>query len=303
MAYLKLTRWPNVLITVATQLILIYFLLEPGGANLALEDWQVALLCLATGLITAGGNVINDIYDVTIDHINKPDKVIVGKKISEKAAFNFYIILTVIAVIAGFILANSLGRPLLVTVFIITSYLLYLYASQLKSYLLAGNVLISILVAMVILVVGIFELYPVINEGNRAVQAYFFMLLLDYAIFAFMVNLVREWVKDCEDTDGDHAGGRSTLAVLLGRSRAAKWIGVIAIFPLAMISWYVYENLYQNDVAYLYFIFAVVMPLLYVIVKLFSAESKKSFQHLSFVLKIILLTGLLSIPVIHFSLS
>lgn len=303
MAYFQLIRWPNVLITVATQLILIYFLLEPGGASLALEIWQVILLCTSTALITASGNVINDIYDIRIDHINKPDRIIVGKRITEKSAFTFYIILTVVAIIAGFILANSLGRPLLVSVFIITSYLLYLYASQIKSYLLAGNVLVSLLVAMVILVVGLFELYPAITEGNRTVQAYFFGLLLDYALFALMVNLIREWVKDCEDLDGDHAGGRSTLAVVLGRARAAKLIAFFACIPLFLISWYVYENLYQNDIAYLYFIFAVVMPLLYVIVKLFSAESKKSFSHLSFVLKIILLMGMLSIPVIHFSLN
>jgi len=285
--------------TVATQLIIIYFLLEPSESVLALNGWQIALLVTATGLITAGGNVINDIYDVHIDRVNKPQKVIVGQKITERIAFNLYISLTAIAVLAGFILANSLDKPFLSILFILVAYLLYLYASQLKAMLLVGNIIISLLVGMVVLTTGIFELYPEINELNKPVQGFFFRLLLDYALFAFMINLLRECVKDCEDVDGDHAGGRKTLAVMLGRSRAAKLIGFLGLIPLALIGWYVYENLYQNAAGYYYFLFAVLMPLLFVVVRLFSTEGKKSFTRLSLILKLILLTGLGSIIVIY----
>jgi 4-hydroxybenzoate polyprenyltransferase len=287
--------------TMITQAALIYFMLEPSGTALALDNWQVILLMLATGLITAGGNVINDIYDVSIDMVNKPDNVIVGKRITEKKAFSIYIWVTAVAVVLGFVLANSVEKPLLSILFIAVAYLLYLYASQLKSIMLVGNVLISLLVGLVVLVTGIFELYPTITTENRSIQGFFFKLLLDYALFASMINLLREWVKDCQDVDGDHAGGKNTLPIVLGRSRAAKVMGILGIIPLGLIGWYVYENLYQNPTAYYYFLFAVLMPLLYVIIRLFSASSKSDFRQLSMVLKGVLVTGIGSIMVIYLS--
>ena len=93
--------------TVVTQVIIIYLFLPQTGAFLALESWQVMLLLLSTALITASGNVINDIYDVATDRLNKPDKLIVGLKITEKKAFILYTVLTSIALLSGFILANS----------------------------------------------------------------------------------------------------------------------------------------------------------------------------------------------------
>jgi len=296
-AFLKIMRWPNVLMTILTQLVIIYGLLIPYGVDPALNWWQLLLLITATGLLTASGNVINDIYDVAIDQVNKPEKLLVSKSISEKNAYNLYFILTILAVLCGFVLSNSINKPILSSIFIGVAFVLYLYASSLKAMLLIGNVVISLLVALVILITGIFELFPSITPENQLAFKFLMERLLEFGLLAFLINLVREWVKDCEDVNGDKVGGRNTLAIALGRTRAAKFIAVFTMGIVILLGWYVYEYIYLNNIATYYFIFLVIGPLVFVMIKLWTAENQEEFHLLSSVLKVVLLLGILSIGI------
>jgi 4-hydroxybenzoate polyprenyltransferase len=295
--FFKIIRWPNVLLTILTQLVIIYGLLIPSGVDPALNWWQLLLLITATGLLTASGNVINDIYDVGIDQINKPQKLLVTKSISETSAYTLYFVLTVLAVICGFVLSNSLDKPILSSIFIGVAFVLYLYASSLKAMLLVGNVVISLLVALVILITGIFELFPSITTENQPAFKFLMERLLEFGLMAFLINLVREWVKDCEDVNGDKAGGRNTLAIALGRTRAARFVAVFILGILMLLGWYIYEYIYLNDTTTYYFIFLIMGPLMFVMIKLWTAQTQKEFHILSTVLKIVLLFGILSIGI------
>jgi len=295
--FFKIIRWPNVLLTILTQLVIVYGLLIPSGVDPALHWWQLILLLSATALLTASGNVINDIYDVGIDQINKPEKLLVTKSISEKSAYNLYFALTILAVICGFVLSNSLDKPILSSVFIGVAFVLYLYASSLKAMLLLGNVVISLLVALVILITGVFELFPSITAENQLAFKFLMERLLEFGLMAFLINLVREWVKDCEDVNGDKAGGRNTLAIALGRTRAARLIAVFILGILMLLGWYIYEYIYLNDTTTYYFIFLIMGPLMFVMIKLWTAQTQKEFHILSTVLKVVLLFGILSIGI------
>ncbi|MBF4983983.1 geranylgeranylglycerol-phosphate geranylgeranyltransferase [Nonlabens mediterrranea] len=296
--FLKLIRWPNVLMTILTQMVIVFAILNPSGVDLALNWWQLALLVLSTAALTAGGNVINDIQDVEIDKINKPERVIVGKAISENNAFTIYGILTVIAVIAGFVLSNSLSQPIMASVFVFVAFILYIYATTLKSMLLIGNLLISLLVGLVIMITGIFELYPVITPVNQGAQQVMLKILFDFATGAFLINLAREWVKDCEDINGDHSGGRNTLAIAIGRIRAARVVSIYLLGVIALFVWYIYNYLYQNQIALFYFVFIIIAPLMYVMLRLWSSEKTTQFTLLSMILKIVLFAGICSMAVI-----
>jgi 4-hydroxybenzoate polyprenyltransferase len=293
----KIIRWPNVLLTILTQLVIVYGLLIPSLVDPALNWWQLLLLISATGLLTASGNVINDIYDVAIDQINKPEKLLVTKSISESSAYNLYFVLTILAVICGFVLSNSLDKPILSSVFVGIAFVLYLYASSLKSMLLIGNLVISILVALVILITGVFELFPVITESSQPVFKFLMERLLEFSLMAFLINLVREWVKDCEDINGDKAGGRNTLAIALGRTRAARFIAFFILGVIMLLGWFVYEYIYLNDIITYYFIFLIMGPLMFVMIKLWTAQTQKEFRILSTILKVVLLFGILSIGI------
>lgn len=292
MNVLKLIRFPNLLIIALAQILIRYGLYVPFNATPALSDFQFALLILATLAIAAAGYVINDIYDQEIDRINKPNSLLVGNKISEKQANSLFVILNIIGVGIGFYLANTIQRPVFVSFFILISLLLYLYASSLKRILVVGNLLIAVLVAMSILIVPIFDLLPTITWQNQVVQTRTFLLILDFAIFAFFINWIREIVKDLLDIDGDKKGGINTLAIAIGRSRTLKIIMALTFLLLCGIIYYMYENLYKQQYLMLYFLVFIVGPLLYLFIKTFDAKSKKRYRFMASLLKIIMLMGI-----------
>ncbi len=272
----------------------------PYHATPTLTDFQFILLVLATLSIAAAGYIINDIYDQEIDRINKPDAVIVGKKISEKKASNLFIVLNIIGVGIGFYLANSIQRPVFVSFFIVISILLYLYATSFKKILIVGNLLIAVLVAMSILIVPVFDLLPVINWQNQVVQKRTFLLILDFAIFAFFINWIREIVKDLLDVDGDKKGGINSLPIAIGKSRTVKIIIALTFILLCSVIYYMYENLYKYQILMLYFLIFIVGPLLYLCIKAVDAKSKKRYRLLSSLLKLIMVTGICAMILFRF---
>jgi len=294
--YLKLIRYQNLLLIALVQIFIKYGLFEPLGAATILNTFGFTLLLIATICIAAAGNIINDIYDVEIDKINKPHKVLIGKKISERSANRLFIILNVIGVDIGFYLSNSIGKPGFAALFIVFSALLYLYASYLKGMLIIGNLLISFLVAMSLIIVGLFDLLPAINPENQTSQSAIFKIVLHYALFAFFINLIREIVKDLQDINGDKKGGMNTLAIAIGRKRTVMIVFFLGVFMVLGVVFYMYENIYNEQILLLYFLFAIVAPLLYFCIKSYSAETTKEFAFLSTLLKIIMFLGMCSIP-------
>ncbi|MGO3284943.1 MAG: geranylgeranylglycerol-phosphate geranylgeranyltransferase, partial [Mesonia sp.] len=238
--------------------------------------------------------------DVEADAINKPQKVIVGKQVSEKTAYNLFLIFNVIGVLLGFYLSNMIGRPVFSGIFIMVSGVLYLYATTFKSYLVVGNLLISALVALVIILPGLFDLLPAITPQNQDTQRTFLSILVDYAIFAFLINWLREMVKDQQDIQGDHKAEIQTLPIALGQERTNKLIFTISMIPLLAILYYIYAYLYQNMYAMIYAIIFILAPLLWFMFKIISAKNKKEFSNLSGILKLILVFGIVSIALYPF---
>lgn len=295
MYILNLIRYKNLVLIVLVQLIIRFALFEPFQIDVKLNVFGYSLLILATVCIAAAGNIINDIYDIETDAVNKPDKVIVGKYISEKTAFNLFFMLNVIGVGLGFYLSHSVGKSPFFSIFVIISATLYVYASFLKQIPVIGNIVISILVAMSILIVGVFDVLPAITESNRATQITIFKILIDYAVFAFLINLVREMIKDIEDVDGDYNAQMNTLPIVIGRERAKYIAFVFGLLPVAVVIYYLVTYLYKQQIVIGYFLVFIIAPLIYATIKIYSATSKNQFNHISIVYKIVMLLGMLSL--------
>lgn len=300
MAYLKIIRPVNLLLIILVQCIIKFGLFIPYNAETALSISEFFLLVFSTVCIAAAGNVINDIYDYEIDQINKPNKVLIGKKLSEKTAYNYYFMLTIIGVLAGFLLANILGRPGLAAIFVVVSALLFIYSSQLKSILLVGNMLVSAMVAFSLLIVLVFDIFPAIDGAQTLQQTKVSKIVLHFAIFAFVMNLIRELVKDLEDVNGDKKGGISSLAIVLGRDRAGSVIFFISGLFLTAILIYMYKLLYMHQFLLIYFMLLIVAPLLFFCIKIWSAKTQKEYAFLSLLLKLIMFTGLCSMALFQF---
>nr|WP_315202697.1 geranylgeranylglycerol-phosphate geranylgeranyltransferase [uncultured Flavobacterium sp.] len=304
MKYLKLIRFRNLLMLALMQLLFRYGFLNFQSIPLALNDWQYLLLVFATVMIAAGGYVINNIVDQTTDNFNKPKKVVVGKSISETNAYNIYFFVTVLGVGIGFYLANVIARPGFAAIFIIISATLYVYATSLKQLLLIGNFVVALLLAFSVIIIGIFDLLPVITPENKIALADLFSILMDYALFAFVINFIREIVKDMEDISGDYKQGMNTLPVMLGLKRTSRVVFVLSLIPLIMITYYIKNYFLPNDLhlATLYALVTVVSPLIYFIIKIDHAKKKKDFHQLSTILKLIVLFGVFSIAVVTYNI-
>ena len=281
-------------------------LLEPflkvTNLSITLSLFGFILLVLATLCIAAAGYIINDIYDIEIDKVNRPERVIVGNTISEKTAHNLFIIFNVVGVVLGFYLSNMIGKNEFFAMFVIISALLYIYASYLKQLLLIGNIVVSLLVALSLIIVGLFDLLPAITPENRETQITFFNIILDYAIFAFVINFIREIVKDIEDIDGEHKAGFNTLPIAIGRNRAIKVVFILSIMLLFGVIYYILNFLYSQLLVVAYFLIFILGPLIYFSIKSYSSKTKKELRFISNLLKLVMLVGMLSLSLYQFVL-
>lgn len=304
--FLNLIRWKNLLMIALVQILIKYALIEPfieiHSISVTLKPFGFFILVLATVCIAAGGYIINDIYDIDTDKVNKPNKIIINKHISEKDGYTYFMLLNVIGVGLGFYLSHLINYSSLFVVFFISSALLYIYSTALKQMFLIGNIVVSIVVALSILVVGIFDLVPsmtVFNVSNITILE----IIRDYAIFAFLINLVREVIKDIEDINGDHKVGMQTMPIVLGRDRANKIAFILSLIPLFAVVYYIITSLYQQQILVGYFLVFVVAPLIYITIKIFSAEQQSHYKHISLMLKLVMLTGMLSMSLYPFILK
>lgn len=303
MNFLKLIRYPNLLLLAFMQLIFRYGFLKLQNIPLALNNWQYGLLVLSTVLIAAGGYVINNIFDQDTDNDNKPNNVIVGKSISETNAYSIYVALNITGVSIGFYLSNVIAKPGFASLFILIAAALYFYAVNWKQMLLIGNFIVALLLSFSVIIIGIFDLFPVVNQSNQPLMANLFSILIDYAVFSFMINFIREIVKDLEDVNGDYNQGMRTLPIILGISRTAKVVSILSFIPVCTILLYINNYLMPLLFVTIYMLLFVVGPLLYFSIKIWSASSQKEFHVLSLLLKWILLFGILSILVISLNMK
>lgn len=303
MKYLKLIRYQNLLMLALMQLIFRYGFLKLENIPLALADWQYLLLVLATVLLAAGGYVINNIFDQATDHDNKPDNVIVGRSISETNAYNIYVALNITGVGIGFYLSNVIEKPGFASIFIMIAAALYFYATSLKQMVLIGNIIVAALLSCSVIIIGIFDLFPVITPENQPMMANLFSILLDFAVFAFMINFIREIVKDLEDVNGDYNQGMSTLPIVLGISRTSKITFGLSFIPILVILVYINTYLIPLLYATIYMFLFVLGPLFYFMIKIWTAKKQKEFHSLSLLLKWILFFGILSVLVISLNIK
>lgn len=285
------------------QLVFRYLFLAQSYVDLALTDFNYILLVIATVCIAAGGYVINNIMDQDTDEIAKPQNRVVGVSISETVAYNWYIGLTIVGVGIGFYLSNVIYKPTFASMFILVATLLYMYATSFKQIPVLGNVVVALMLSTSIIIIGLFDILPAIDMDNRFRMKEAFDILMHYAIFAFIINLIREIVKDMEDMDGDYQSGINSLPIAIGVQKTKIIVGILTVISIGILAYYVNSNLFELDYVVYYTMILIVGPLIYFGVKLLNATTKKEFHHLSLVLKIILFFGILSVAVIVFNLK
>ena len=270
---LRLTRIWNLIIIGLAQYFSAFFLVGRHTLN----DIQLMLLSFSTIMIAAAGYIINDYYDIKIDFINKPERVVIGKSIPRRYAILLHVVLSSMGILIGLYLSLLLGAINAFCVF-----LLWLYSNNLKRLPLIGNFSVALLTGLSVLVIDV--LYPTHHN-----------LIWIYAVFAFFMTLVREIIKDMEDLKGDNTFGCKTLPIVLGLRKTKYIIYIIlAVFCITVVI----INQFYTRLPLYYFLIFLFAPLLLFLVWLIQADMKREFSWLSTFCKLILLSGILSMAFI-----
>ncbi len=301
---LQMIRWPNLVIIILTQVLLRYcifqHLLYQGQSENLSPFPDFLLLLLATVLIAIGGYVINDYYDVKIDRINHPGKHIITGFISYRGAVGIHLSLNILAIFIGFILAYRIRVFAFGLIFPLIAGLLWLYSARLKRMAFWGNILVSMLSSLVILIVWLYDFYflsldPELFFNYRPYQIGVLRLTLAYALFAFLVSFFREIIKDMEDQEGDQALGCRTLPIVFG-TEITRWMVIFIILVTFLLMGSVLWILFQMELQILFWYFLVMIqfPLLLLAFMTAFARSKREFYRMSQLSKLIMLNGILS---------
>jgi 4-hydroxybenzoate polyprenyltransferase len=300
-AFFRLVRYPNLIYIALTQFLLQYCVVAPvltyNGEGPSLSWLSFFLLSLSTILIAAAGNIINDYFDINIDIINKPEKMVLDKIINRRWAMAWHTIFNMAGVSLGFIVAWRIGQIYLGFTQVICSLILWFYSTSFKRQILIGNVLISLLTALAVVVVGFYE--KQIYESFEAIMSpagrKLIQIISVYALFAFVISLVREIVKDLEDMIGDSKDGCRTIPIVWGVESAKRIcymlllalqvLIVLVEIRIGLIGWWP---------AIIYLLVFVQAPCYYIYILLKKAHLPEHYHKVSSLVKWLMLTGILS---------
>lgn len=244
--YLKLIRLPNLLYVVIFQALVYYMVVNPlvsdSGFYLKMPIWIIASIMMATMFIAAGGYVVNDYFDLKIDRMNRPDKVVVTNSISKKEAMQIYIIFTVAGVAIGLAAAIALKSFTIAFIFIIVAGLMWFYSSSYKRMLIVGNLMVALMAALVPLLPAFAAKEKLVSTFgeivlNVPVVANIYTMCCGIAFFVFMITLITEILKDMNDEYGDREMECHTIPVVWGDKVAKIIVTVLSALFIGLAVW------------------------------------------------------------------
>lgn len=312
MSWLKLVRWKNLLIMLLTQLLAWYCVIRPigryPGVQLLLNFQNFLLVALSTVLIGAAGYIINDYFDIRIDNINRPEKMVLEKTVPRRLGIILHTTLNVVALLCAAVVARKGGHYSWIGLQLTCTLLLWFYSTHFKRQFVTGNVVVALLTALTIVVLVLYEpgLYGYVNiipfiltpEHTRIPNPVW--VLAVYAFFAFVLTWMREIVKDMEDFKGDEAEGCMTMPIRWGLKRSTRFVqalGIVALLPLCIAAC---RLLLKND--YLLGLYTAIGLIIPIIIWIFSLQRKHTTEHYANAsrwLKIIMISGIGSLIIYY----
>ncbi|MFW5759010.1 MAG: geranylgeranylglycerol-phosphate geranylgeranyltransferase, partial [Bacteroidota bacterium] len=281
-------------------------ILNEFGSDPVMTTLQFSLLVLATLLISAAGYAINDYFDLRIDRINKPGKILLGRLIPRRKAIFYHSLFNILALIIGLYLSYVAHRWQLVFVFLVIPALLWLYSIRYKRKFLAGNLIVAALSAFVVAIVWVFDAHMLIAydqmDSNALIAINYFVRI--YALFAFFIGIIREITKDAEDIEGDRITGCKTIPVVVGIKNTTNMITFLVFGSILAVAffqiWFWKRELYLLTA---YLLIGVQIPFLVMFMKSMKAKTKNDFSQLSRWAKLIMITGISSMLLFYYYFS
>lgn len=289
--YLLVLRPVNLLIICISQYFIQFALIQPNVDIITLKGALFPLFVLDTVIIAASGYLINDIIDQTTDHLNKPVKQYIGNSISEFAGYMYYLFLLIIGAFVTVYIADQTETWQHIWIYPVGIWSMYIYSRSLKSTVLLGNIFISLYTAGSIGILGFAQfvighsLIPDLRD-----------IIIAYMGFIFILNLMREIIKDIEDIEGDKLSELVTLPIRWGIKNTNKLIVLLNIVLILTITlWMLYSYFTTSNFYKSYLIIGILLPALTLLYFIIKASSKQDYSKLSLWIKLMMISGMISI--------
>ncbi|UWY29608.1 geranylgeranylglycerol-phosphate geranylgeranyltransferase [Flavobacterium sp. TR2] len=287
----SVVRGYNIPIIVLAQYLSAIFILAPEIRALdILLDFYLFLIVFASAITIASGYIINNFYDSQKDLINRPNKSMLDRLVSQKTKLNVYFSLNFLAVLMASIV--SWRAFLFFSVYI---FLIWFYSHKIKKYPIIGN-LMSALLAVTPFFAILLYFYNKISFEEIENHMSHFVVISAHAVFLFLLLLIREMIKDLENLKGDLVTDYRTIPVLYGEKISKQIITALTILTILPV--YVLVNIY--DVGYMDIYFYICFGiLLFFLIYLWKSNSKEQFLRLHNVLKFLIVSGVFCIVLIN----
>lgn len=312
-AFFRLVRYPNLIFIAITQFLFYFCIVSPTVHPESFfpdEFLLLSLLVLSSVFIAAGGYIINDYFDLNIDLVNKPGRIVVEKVIPRRWAILLHWLFSLVGIVLGFYISYVTKNWLIGFSNIICVLLLWVYSTTFKKKLLSGNIIISLLTAWVVLIIFFFidhisssslQNWHISNQIDDASHRRIMRLAFLYGGFAFVISIIREVIKDMEDMEGDARFGCKTMPIVWGIPVAKVFAGVwLMALTGSLLAIQIYAMYLGWWWSILYCVTLIIIPLLWITRKLYQATTSADFGYLSGAVKFVMLTGILSMIFFRF---
>ncbi|MCC8361141.1 geranylgeranylglycerol-phosphate geranylgeranyltransferase [Salinimicrobium sediminilitoris] len=278
LSFISVIRGYNILVLVIAQYLTSIFILAPDHPmGEVLFDPNLFFMVLATASIVAAGYIINNFYDSEKDLINRPQKTMLDRFVSQRTKLSVYFILN----LAGIFFASYLSFRA-VSFFAIYIFVIWFYSHRLKKILFFNN-----LVASVITITPFFAVFLYYKNFDT--------VILVHAAFLYLIILMREPVKDLENMKGDIAQGYRTIPIVYGENASKSLITALTFLSMIPVHFLIFH--FEIGKMYYFFYGALVVQVIFLLVLYFS-KAKWQYVLLHNLLKFIIVAGVFSILLI-----
>ncbi|WP_159800705.1 geranylgeranylglycerol-phosphate geranylgeranyltransferase [Flavobacterium sp. MK4S-17] len=275
----SVVRGYNIPVIALAQYLSAIFILDRESRALdVILDRNLFLIVLASSLTIASGYIINNFYDSGKDLINRPQKSMLDRLVSQQTKLHVYFGLNFLVVLLAFLVSWR-------AVFFFSGYifLIWFYSHKLKKYPVIGN-----LTAALLAVLPFFGILMYFKN--------FYEVIFAHATFLYLLILIRELIKDLENIQGDLVNNYRTIPVMFGEKTSKKIITLLTFLTVIPV----YLLIEEYDVGYMDIYFYTGMGvIIYFLIALWKAETRQEYLKLHNILKFLIVAGVFSIVLIE----
>lgn len=284
----SVVRGYNIPVIVLAQYLSAIFILAPENSR-ALDvilDANLFILVLVSSFCIASGYIINNFYDAQKDLINRPNKSMLDRLVSQKTKLYVYFGLNFLSVFLAYFVSWRVSLFYSIYIFFI-----WFYSHKLKKYPIIGNLTASLLAIfpffgiLLYFFKGQYEEYDWQKLG----------IIFGHAGFLFLIILIREMIKDLENMKGDFVSDYKTVPIVYGEKTSKIAITVLSILTIFPV--YLLVDVYEVGYMVIYF-YGCLISLIFLLIKLWKSEHRSQFLLLHNLLKVLIVAGVFCIVLI-----